>query len=63
VALRALFVKKRKLDVKYVENINNAILLREDADYRTHFSKLGAKLVTEKAEKFLEKVQEILKKE
>lgn len=60
VALKALFVEKGKLNVEFVENFNNAMLLREDADYRTRFSKSGAKLVLQKAEEFLEKAQKIL---
>lgn len=60
VALRALFVDKGKLDIEFVEAFNNAMMLRENADYRTRFSKSGAKLVLEKAEEFLNEAQEIL---
>lgn len=38
-------------------------MLREDADYRTHFSKSGAKVVLEKAEEFLNRAKELLEKE
>jgi len=62
VALRALFVEKGKLDVEFVDNFNNAMMLRENADYRTRFSKSGSKLVLQEAEEFLKKAQEILKK-
>ncbi len=62
IALRALFVEKGKLDVEFVEAFDNARMLRENADYRTRFSKSGAKLVLEKAEEFLKKAQEILSK-
>lgn len=62
VAIQALFVEKGKLNIEFVEAFNNAMILRENADYRTRFSKLGAKLVLEKAEEFLKKAQEILQK-
>jgi len=37
---------------------NNATMLRENDDYRTRFSKPGAKLVLEKAEEFLSKARD-----
>lgn len=63
IALKALFIENGKLDIEFVEAFNNAMMLREDADYRTYFSKSGAKLVLKRAEEFLEKAQEILKKD
>jgi len=44
--------------VKFVENFNNAMMVRENADYRTRFSKSGAKLVVEKSEDFLSKARD-----
>jgi len=63
VALSALFVEEKKLGVEFVESFRNAMMLREDADYRTRFSKSGAKVVLEKAEEFLNKAKEILGKD
>lgn len=63
VALIALFVKEKKLGVEFVESFRNAMMLREDADYRTNFSKYGAKVVLEKAEEFLNRAKELLEKE
>ncbi|MCP2620379.1 HEPN domain-containing protein [Candidatus Aminicenantes bacterium AC-334-K16] len=63
VALHALFVETGKLSIEFLEAFNNAMLLRESADYKTHFSQSGAKLVVEKAEEFLLKAQEILKED
>lgn len=60
VALNALFVEEDKLDVEFIEAFRNAMTLREDADYRTHFSKSGAEAVLEKAEEFLNVAKEIL---
>jgi uncharacterized protein (UPF0332 family) len=39
------------------------MMLREDADYRTSFSKSGAKIVLGKAEEFLNKAKDILGKD
>lgn len=62
IALIALFVEEGKLEVEYVEAFKHAMMLREDADYRTRFSKSGADIVLAKAEEFLIKAQEILGK-
>ena len=37
ISLRALFVETGKLSVEFLEAFNNAMLLRESADYKTHF--------------------------
>jgi len=63
VALMALFVEEERLEIEYVEAFRNAMLLREDADYRTSFSKYGAEIVLEKAEEFLNKAKDILGKD
>ena len=52
-ALKELFVKNKELDADYVEDFRNAMVLREDADYRTKFSKSGAIAVLKKANEFL----------
>ena len=52
-ALKELFVKTDELNDEYVENFRNAMVLREDADYRTKFSKSGAIAVLKKANEFL----------
>lgn len=43
-----------------VDAFRNAMLLRENADYRTHFSKSGSKAVIYKAGEFLETAKKIL---
>ena len=63
VALIAFSVDEKKLGVEFVESFKNAMMLREDADYRTHFSKSGAKVILEKAEEFLNKTKELLETE
>ncbi len=62
-ALKELFVKTDELDDEYVENFRNAMILREDADYRTKFSKSGANAVLKKANEFLNEAKKILGKQ
>jgi uncharacterized protein (UPF0332 family) len=61
-ALIALFVEEDKLNVELVEAFRNAMILRENADYRTRFSKSGAEAVLERSEEFLNAAKEILGK-
>jgi len=60
VALRALFVDEGKMDAQSVRDLLNAMNLRESADYDAEFSQAGAKAVIESADKFIQKVIEIL---
>lgn len=53
VAMRAIFVEKGMLDVRLVEALQTAKVLRENADYENEFSKQSAKGLAEKAEEFL----------
>lgn len=59
-ALRELYVKTGKLDMESLEDLSNAMDLREEADYGMVFSQASAMRVTEKAERFLETVSRIL---
>lgn len=61
IALNDLLVKEGKLDVEYIEAFRNAMTLRENADYRTRFSKSGAEAVIENAEAFLNTARKIIK--
>lgn len=60
-ALRELFVRSSELDREYHDDLRNAMDLREEADYSIAFSEEGAKEVVEKAKKFLDKTEVILK--
>ena len=60
-ALMELFVKSRQLDREYVENLKNAMDLREEADYGMVFSEAGAREVAEKAQNFIDRVETILR--
>ena len=63
LALKAFFVQEKKLDSKLAEDLNNSMILREDADYRRKFSHEGARAVIESAKGFLKAAKEILPKE
>ncbi len=58
IALQTLF--KNVLDGNFIRNFEDAMDLREQADYEFKFSKESAEDVFENAEKFLEKTQRIL---
>jgi uncharacterized protein (UPF0332 family) len=60
VALNALFVEERKLDILYIRNYLNAMNLREAADYEADFSSEGAEAVIKSAEKFIQEANSIL---
>lgn len=61
VAIAELFVKEKILDFEFLDFFDEAIGLREAADYENLFSKDGAKRAIKNAEKFLSTVKEILK--
>lgn len=58
VALRELF--KNQLESELIENFEEAMSLREEADYGLVFSEEGATSIVNNAGKFLNKVKEIL---
>lgn len=60
VAIRALYVEKRKLDLRFVEALEKAKTLRENADYYGDFTKTSAEDLIKKAGEFLDKTKEIL---
>ena len=60
VALKALFVESGKLDLKFAEALYHAMILRENADYRSKFSRASATLILKRAEEFLTKAKETL---
>lgn len=60
VALRTLFVSQRLLDVRLIEAMQMAKILRENADYENDFSASGAEALVEKASTFLKRAEEIL---
>jgi uncharacterized protein (UPF0332 family) len=61
IAIRALFVERRILEIDHLEALYSAMILKENADYESDFSQPGAALVLKNAEGFLRKAEEILK--
>jgi len=59
VALRCLLAKE--LGIRLIEDFENAMRLREEADYGLTFSETGARETIESAEVFLNKAREVLK--
>jgi len=59
VALRELF--SNQLGTQYIRNFDEAMSLREEADYGLIFSEEGAKEVIDDAKKFSNKAKEILR--
>ena len=62
VAINELFVRERLMSLEYIDYFDNAIGLREAADYESDYSKTGAKKAIRGAEKFLIVCLEILDK-
>ncbi len=58
VALKELF--KNQLELEFIQNFEEVMSLREEADYGLVFSEEGATSIIKNAEKFLKKVKEIL---
>jgi uncharacterized protein (UPF0332 family) len=58
VALRELF--RNQLEFEIIQNFEEAMSLREEADFGLVFSEEGATSIVDNAEKFLNKVKEIL---
>jgi len=59
-AMQALYVDEGLLDQNYVDDFDTTMLLRETADYKSDFSKEGAEIAINNAEKFLVKAKELL---
>jgi uncharacterized protein (UPF0332 family) len=59
-ALKNLFVDTNLLEVSFLDDYDTAKDLRENADYKSDFSKEGAQRLIEKADIFLNKVKDIL---
>ena len=60
IAVKALFVAERLLDVELVEELQLAKTLRENADYDNEFSKASAQSLLKKAQQWVERSKKIL---
>lgn len=61
VALEVLFVNTGKLSEKFVDALQTAKSMRENADYEEEFSEVGAKKLVAAAQEFLEATRKLLK--
>jgi len=61
VAIEKLYVQERTLEPEFTECFEEAMGLREAADYQSIFSKDGALRAIRRARRFLEKTEEIIK--
>jgi uncharacterized protein (UPF0332 family) len=61
VAIEQLFVKEKILEPEFVEYFEEAMGLREAADYQSIFSRDGASRAIKRAKDFLKKAKEIIK--
>jgi len=59
IALKELY--KNQLESELIQNFDEAMTLREEADYGLIFSEEGATSIVNNAEKFLNRVKEILR--
>lgn len=60
VAIEHLFVKEKMIDFEFIEYFDEALGLRESADYQSVFSKEGAEGSIKNAKSFLKKAREVL---
>ncbi len=60
-AIRELYVKEKELSFVFIENIQKAKSLREEADYYGEYKKSMAKDLIKKAEEFLNEAKKIIK--
>ena len=60
-AIKAFYIDKELLPLEYYENFIHALELREMADYKSKFSKLGAERNIKIAEESIELVAQIIK--
>lgn len=60
IAINELFVEEGLLDKEYLDLFDEALGLREAANYGSIYSENGAKIATEGAKRFLKAVLEIL---
>lgn len=60
VALRVLYVETGELPVSFIEVLQRAKDLREDADYYDEWSKITTEEIVTKAEEFLDRAKKII---
>lgn len=63
IAIEKLYVKEKILEPKFIEYFEEAIGLREAADYQSIFSKDGAVRTVRAAKEFYKKAREVIKEQ
>ena len=61
IGIEHLFGSEKLIDMKWIRALQNAMALREDADYANEYSKEGAEAAINNAEGFLKEAKRILK--
>jgi uncharacterized protein (UPF0332 family) len=61
VALEALYVQRKLLEVRFVSSFKETMALRENADYLGAFSREGAEMSIRNALQFLEATEDLLR--
>ncbi|MBU0549497.1 MAG: HEPN domain-containing protein [Candidatus Omnitrophica bacterium] len=60
--IKTLYVETKQLSVHFLEGLQEAKNLREDADYYNRWSRQGCEKLLKLGDEFLQKVKEIIKK-
>ena len=60
IAIEALFVSTGKLNEKFIDALQTAKQMRENADYEENFSEVGARKLVKLAEEFIVETKKIL---
>jgi len=60
IAVEALFVSTGKISEKFIDGLQTAKQMRENADYEENFSEVGARKLVTLAEEFIKEADQIL---
>ncbi len=61
-AIKALYVETKQIPVSFIEGLQEAKNLREEADYYNRWSQTGCEKLLKLAEEFLHKAESLIKK-
>jgi uncharacterized protein (UPF0332 family) len=61
IALEALYVQRKLLEVRFVDSFKETMTLRENADYLGTFSREGAEMSIRNAQQFIEAAESLLR--
>lgn len=63
IALEELFVKEGELDQRFIDALQVAKMMRENADYEEKFSREGAEKLVKAAHEFIDAAEALLKRQ